>query len=323
MSAIVPNIRVAIIIPVMGPGFPIWFPLFAASCGHNMNLIDWLIFSSEENIQNVKNIQLPRNIRLLPCSLEQLASRVFHLLHTEGGENHSVSNLQRFIELFTTYPYLLVELKPMLGSLFEEYLHQYTHWGYGDVDVLLGDLTSVLTINILQSFEVITFTFGDHNSLYLRAQLTFFQKRSATLLLWKKCRHLNDLFLRILQFSNRYGLSEFTQRDNSRVPRGWIFQSAEGCVSKIAIDYLNLSVLFLPLQFSDQFLDGKLESKGILIHNGSFFRCSKNFSLGGLFLGTLPNFMQFLSDDNTQVAVQQLSRNCSFWIDPQYSVNIT
>lgn len=55
-------------------------------------------------------------------------------------------------------PYYLVEFKPALGWLFREYLREYTHWAYGDLDVLFGDMRrGWLEPNELQDFDIITF----------------------------------------------------------------------------------------------------------------------------------------------------------------------
>lgn len=55
-------------------------------------------------------------------------------------------------------PYYIVEFKPALGWLFREYLGGYTHWAYGDLDVLFGDMRrGWLEPEELKNFDIITF----------------------------------------------------------------------------------------------------------------------------------------------------------------------
>ena len=39
------------------------------------------------------------------------------------------------------WPRLVAEYKPAFGSIFEQYLSAYSHWGYCDLDMVLGNLT--------------------------------------------------------------------------------------------------------------------------------------------------------------------------------------
>lgn len=55
-------------------------------------------------------------------------------------------------------PYYIVEFKPALGWLFREYLGEYSHWAYGDLDVLFGDMRNGwLEPEELKRFDIITF----------------------------------------------------------------------------------------------------------------------------------------------------------------------
>lgn len=55
---------------------------------------------------------------------------------------------------------MLIEFKPALGWIFRKYLkeHHYTHWAFGDLDILFGDLTAGwLEPEELQKLDIITF----------------------------------------------------------------------------------------------------------------------------------------------------------------------
>ena len=49
--------------------------------------------------------------------------------------------------------YKIADFKPMYGLLFEEYLTQYTHWGFCDNDILLGKITHFITPNLLENYD--------------------------------------------------------------------------------------------------------------------------------------------------------------------------
>ena len=40
--------------------------------------------------------------------------------------------------LFERWPRLIAEYKPTFGSVFEDFLADYSHWGYADLDMVLG-----------------------------------------------------------------------------------------------------------------------------------------------------------------------------------------
>lgn len=51
-----------------------------------------------------------------------------------------------------------MEFKPALGWLFREYLREYSHWAFGDLDVLFGNMRNGwLEPDELRDFDIITF----------------------------------------------------------------------------------------------------------------------------------------------------------------------
>ena len=38
------------------------------------------------------------------------------------------------------WPRLVAEYKPAFGTIFEQYLGDYSHWGYCDLDMVIGNL---------------------------------------------------------------------------------------------------------------------------------------------------------------------------------------
>jgi hypothetical protein len=56
-----------------------------------------------------------------------------------------------------------------LGAIFAPELAAYSHWAFGDMDVLMGDLSRHLHLrNDLDRFDVISLSFGDQFRGYPR-----------------------------------------------------------------------------------------------------------------------------------------------------------
>ena len=61
-------------------------------------------------------------------------------------------------------PYKICDFRPAFGEIFFDVLQGYDFWGYGDVDVVWGDMHSFLTDDILNQYERIS-QYG-HFSIY-------------------------------------------------------------------------------------------------------------------------------------------------------------
>ncbi|CAM9650238.1 unnamed protein product, partial [Scytosiphon promiscuus] len=140
-------------------------------------------------------------------------------------------------QLLITSPYFIVEFKPALGWLFREYLTEYTHWAFGDLDVVFGDMRNGwLEPFELHSFDIITFSFGDQYRAYLRGQLTIHKNRPDVNRVWRRCRHLTNYSERIETYSSNHRLS---------------LESAEGCYSLAAASDSSLKIKFTVKALSD------------------------------------------------------------------------
>lgn len=57
-------------------------------------------------------------------------------------------------------PSCVADFKPAFGWLFREHLKDYTHWAFGELDVLFGDMTKGwLGAQELREFDIITFRY--------------------------------------------------------------------------------------------------------------------------------------------------------------------
>lgn len=62
--------------------------------------------------------------------------------------------------MFEKWPRLVAEYKPAFGSIFARYLKKYTHWGYCDLDMVLGNLPLFLEHDELFDNDVVSSTFA-------------------------------------------------------------------------------------------------------------------------------------------------------------------
>jgi hypothetical protein len=53
-------------------------------------------------------------------------------------------------------PYKLCDLKPAYGDIFAEYIKAYDFWGYGDIDLIYGNLNSYLIEGLLKNFDILS-----------------------------------------------------------------------------------------------------------------------------------------------------------------------
>lgn len=123
---------IAVLIPYFGE-LPNYFPIFLKSCETNGS-IDWILFTDV-----CKNYDYPKNV---------------HIVRME------FSILQRMVqdkfdfEVSLSSPYKLCDYRPAFGYIFEEYISEYDFWGYGDVDLIYGDIRKYLTDDVMKCEKV-------------------------------------------------------------------------------------------------------------------------------------------------------------------------
>lgn len=124
---------IAIVMPYFGK-FPNYFPLWLTSCAHNPT-IDWLIFTDDKFEYNY-----PENVKVVYKSFAEIV--------TMFQDNFD-------FEIILPEPYKLCDYKPTYGEVFSDYLQKYDYWGFGDLDLIFGDIRSFLNYEILNSHDKI------------------------------------------------------------------------------------------------------------------------------------------------------------------------
>jgi hypothetical protein len=130
--------QICIIIPYFGH-WPAWIEYFFASCIYNKT-IDWLFFTDCK----IPTIQAP-NLFFIDFSLKEFNS----LVRTKLNLNTEINNA-----------YKLCDFKPAYGMLFSEQIRDYEFWGYGDLDLIYGNISEFLSPVLLKDFDIIS----NHNN---------------------------------------------------------------------------------------------------------------------------------------------------------------
>ncbi len=126
------NPGIAIVIPYFGR-WPFWMPCFLESCRANPD-IDWLLYSDCGQPE-----KCPSNVRVVTVSYQDYCQRVAGALH---------------IDFHPAQPYKLCDIKPALGLIHAEELAGYDFWGFGDLDLVYGDLRAYFTAERLARFDL-------------------------------------------------------------------------------------------------------------------------------------------------------------------------
>jgi hypothetical protein len=128
--------RIALMIFYAG-SLPDYFRYFLESFARNQDAnVDLFLFNDQfsepETIGNLKKI---------PLTFEQF---------------NQLASQKLQIPVNTDWGYKLCEFKPAFGVIFEDYLKDYDFWGYCDPDIILGKISSFITEETLEIYDVIT-----------------------------------------------------------------------------------------------------------------------------------------------------------------------
>lgn len=123
---------ICLLMPYFGK-WPFWMPFFLQSCRYNPS-IDWLFFSDCGQLENC-----PENVRVVSMSFAQYCQTVSRSLGIEFQPGKA---------------YKLCDIRPAFGSIHEDELQGYDFWGFGDIDLVYGDLRAYFTDQRLQSYDL-------------------------------------------------------------------------------------------------------------------------------------------------------------------------
>lgn len=135
--------KIAIIIPYFGI-WPEWIDLYFYSCSKNPE-IDWHFFTD--------------------CEIREFGDNLFFHSMTFVQYCEFVSNCLE-INFKPTSAYKLCDVRPFYGFIHSNLLNKYEFWGYGDVDVVWGNIKEFYTDKMLDNLDVFS-THADRLSGHL------------------------------------------------------------------------------------------------------------------------------------------------------------
>lgn len=126
--------RIAQIIPYFGK-WPEWIDLYFYSCSRN-SFVDF-IFYTDCIIPEIK----ADNLKFINISYAEYCKTISQNLNINFQPKNT---------------YKLTDLKPFLGKIHEDILSNYEWWGFGDLDLVYGDLRMILSKKNLKRYNLIT-----------------------------------------------------------------------------------------------------------------------------------------------------------------------
>jgi len=126
---------IAIIVCYLGK-LPWYFDYFVLSCSHNLS-IDFFIVT--DNTAYSKSV--PPNIKFIQSNLQEI-------------NRLATANLGFATRIESGYK--LCDFKPTYGIIFNELLKEYDFWGFGDIDVIYGNIRAFITDELLKNYDLIS-----------------------------------------------------------------------------------------------------------------------------------------------------------------------
>ncbi len=141
--------KIALVIFYAG-SFPDYFRYFLESFARNQDSnVDLYLFNDRSSQPATGG-----NIKKIPLTFEQF---------------NELASQKLGIQVLANWGYKLCEFKPAFGIIFEDYLKDYNFWGYCDPDIILGRISSFITEEVLEGYDIITASevqFVGHFTLY-------------------------------------------------------------------------------------------------------------------------------------------------------------
>lgn len=114
---------ICIVIPYFGK-WPVWMPYYLATCRFN-STIHWVFYTDCGTPE-----ALPPNVKVIDISYHDYCDLVSRKLG---------------ISFYPENPYKLCDIKPLLGYIHADALQGFDFWGFGDIDLVYGDLRAYFT----------------------------------------------------------------------------------------------------------------------------------------------------------------------------------
>jgi len=271
-SSTTTNIKCAIIVTLVGNYLKEYFEWSCRTIQLSSNKYDMLIFHEDNQLLN--KVSCGTNVKFINLGKNGFANIIVREIYRDMLGNRLIDPpiIKTMIDLVSKViekiPRYMVEIKPISGSLFSNYLKEYSHWSYTDADILWGNLNNWLNIDDLINYDIITVAkLHDAGRLFMRGQFALHQNIDKTNLLWKKLDYFSTS-----SFSSRMeGALTLLKEDKHSIDSIYekYFHSAEGFYSKIVFDS-KVNIKVIGLGFDD------FNFMPVILKNGHLIRCPFN-----------------------------------------------
>jgi len=126
--------KVAIVIPYFG-SWPEWFDIFLETCKYN-GTIKWIFFTDCKTPKKT-----PKNVQFESLSLEEF---------------NCLASKKTGLKTKIKRAYKVCDFRPVYAEIFEQYLTEFEFWGWGDIDVIYGDLDHIFRPKNLEKYDIIS-----------------------------------------------------------------------------------------------------------------------------------------------------------------------
>lgn len=162
-----------LIIPYYGK-WPIYIQHYLTSCGHN----PWLNILFITDLEAV--LHSPPNVSYINKSFKQVVAKAAEILKLDN------------LKLANTYK--LCDLRPLYAEIFKEEIKEYEYWGFGDCDLIYGNISKFIYDDFEKNIDVISFNE---------------QRNSGSLLLLKNTKKINELYLKFENYIELLKLDKY------------------------------------------------------------------------------------------------------------------
>lgn len=159
--------KVVFIIVYFG-SLPRWFQYYLRSVSNNSDF-NWLVFNDSSS-----NFELPDNLKIIRLSKNQFEELVSSKLDTRFVLHHG---------------YKLCDMKPAYGHIFSDYIEQYDYWGYGDLDLIYGEMKRFIGPLLSEQYDIIS-----ASERILVGHCTLFRNTRDLALLYQECSGFMESF---------------------------------------------------------------------------------------------------------------------------------
>lgn len=122
---------------------PNYFQLWLNSAAFNES-VDFFIYTDDH-----AEYDMPKNVHIIEMSFQEMKDKIQSKFD---------------FEVCIDKPYKVCDYRPAFGYIFEEDFKKYDFWGTVDLDVILGDIRSFVTDEVLNNYN--RFLTRDHFTLY-------------------------------------------------------------------------------------------------------------------------------------------------------------